>query len=133
MIVVDTNIIAYLYLSNEWSPQAEKVLLKDPQWCAPLLWRSEMRNVLAQYFRKKFLDLAEIQQIMGEASQLMQGREYTVTSQQVLSLVAESTCSAYDCEFVALARDLELPLITTDKQILNQFPNIALSLEEFVN
>lgn len=132
MIVVDTNIIAYLYLSNDWSTQAEKALLKDPRWCAPLLWRSELRNVLAHYLRKNILDLAEIQQIMGEASQLLQGREYMVTSQHVLSLVAGSTCSAYDCEFVALAGDLELPLITTDKQILNQFPIIALSLEEFV-
>ena len=133
MIVVDTNIITYLYLSNEWSTQAEKALLKDPQWCAPLLWRSELRNVLAQYLRKNILDLAEIQQIMGEASHLLQGQEYTVTSQHVLNLVAESTCSAYDCEFVALAKDLELPLITTDRKILNQFPNVALALEEFVN
>ena len=132
MIVVDTNIIAYLYLSSDRSTQAEKALLKDPLWCAPLLWRSELRNVLAHYLRKNILDLAEIQQIMGEASQLLQGREYMVTSQHVLRLVAGSTCSAYDCEFVALAGDLGLHLITTDKQILNQFPNIAISLEEFV-
>ena len=132
MIVVDTNISAYLYLSSDRSTQAEKALLKDPLWCAPLLWRSELRNVLAHYLRKNILDLAEIQQIMGEASQLLQGREYMVTSQHVLRLVAGSTCSAYDCEFVALAGDLGLHLITTDKQILNQFPNIAISLEEFV-
>lgn len=133
MIVVDTNIIAYLYLSNEWSNQAESALMKDPRWCAPLLWRSEMRNVLAHYLRKNMLDLAETQQIMHEAAKLLQGREYSVTAYHVLSLVATSTCSAYDCEFVALARDLELPLISTDKQILNQFPNVALSLKEFVS
>ncbi|MBL7164528.1 MAG: type II toxin-antitoxin system VapC family toxin, partial [Anaerolineales bacterium] len=57
MIVVDTNIIAYLYLESERSSQAERLLEKDTQWSAPLLWRSEFRNVLALYIRKKELSL----------------------------------------------------------------------------
>ena len=32
MIVVDTNIIGYLYLSSPWSELAEKNLLKDDDW-----------------------------------------------------------------------------------------------------
>lgn len=132
MIVVDTNIIGYLYLASDRSVQAEQVLLKDPQWSAPLLWRSELRNVLALYLRKKLLTLEEALQIMGDAMRLMRDREYEVTSYQVLSLAATSTCSAYDCEFVALAKDLGVSLITVDKQILGQFPDISLSLDEFV-
>ena len=132
MIVVDTNIIGYLYLTSDRSDLAEQALLKDPIWTAPLLWRSEFRNVLALYLRKKLLNLEEAQRIMAEATQLMQDREYEIASHQVLSLVATSTCSAYDCEFIALAKDLDIPLITTDKQILNQFPEIAFSLEQFV-
>ena len=132
MIVVDTNIIGYLYLTSDRSPQAEQVLLKDSLWSAPLLWRSEFRNVLALYIRKKLLSLEEAQQIMAEAMRLMQDREYEVASQQVLSLVAASACSAYDCEFIALARDLEVPLVTVDKQILDQFPEVALPLDRFV-
>ncbi len=41
MIVVDTHIIGYLYLSSERTEQAEQALLKDAAWVAPLLWRSE--------------------------------------------------------------------------------------------
>jgi len=133
MIVVDTNIIGYLYLTSDHSLLAEQALLKDPLWSAPLLWRSELRNVLALYIRRGLLSLAEAQAVMEEASRLMQDREYEVTSHQVLNLVATSTCSAYDCEFVALAQDLDIPLITTDKQILEQFPGNAISLEEFVS
>ena len=132
MIVVDTNIIGYLYLSSERSAQAEQALLKDPLWSAPLLWRSELRNVLALYIRKNLLSLDEAQQIMEEATRLMQGREYAITSHQVLSLVASSACSAYDCEFIALAKDLGVPLITVDQQILKQFPDIAIPLERFL-
>jgi predicted nucleic acid-binding protein len=133
MIVVDTNVIAPLYLTSDRSAQAEKALLRDFQWCAPLLWRSEMRNVLTSYLRKNILNLAEAGQIMEEAERLLQGREYEIASHHVLSLTAASNCSAYDCEFVALANDLETHLITTDKEILNQFPHVALSLEEFVS
>ncbi|HSQ16059.1 MAG TPA: type II toxin-antitoxin system VapC family toxin [Anaerolineales bacterium] len=131
MIVIDTNIIGYLYLSSEHSIRVEAALLRDPEWCAPLLWRSELRNVLAFYLRKNLLSLPEAQQIMEEAIQRLQGREYEIVSHQVLALAAESSCSAYDCEFVALAQDLDVHLVTTDKQILTQFPHIALSLEEF--
>jgi predicted nucleic acid-binding protein len=133
MIVVDTNIIGYLYLTSDHSAQVERTLLKDPMWVAPLLWRSELRNVLALYVRKKHLALAEAQQVMEEALRLMQGREYEVASHLVLSLSAASTCSAYDCEFVALARDLNIRLITVDKQVLSQFPDLAISLEKFIS
>ena len=132
MIVVDTNVIGYLYLSSAYSEQAERALLKDVEWAAPLLWRSELRNVLALYMRKGWLSLEDAVRIMDEAVRLMAGREYAVDSVQVLELVEKSTCSAYDCEFVALARDLGVPLVTVDKQILRDFPREAVSLEAFV-
>ena len=133
MIVVDTNIIGYLYLTSERSTQAEQALIKDAQWAAPLLWRSEFRNVLALYIRKQILTLAEAQRVMEEAMGLMQDREYEVNSPQVLRLVASSTCSAYDCEFVALAQDLDVRLVTVDAQILEQFPDTAVSLDAFAS
>jgi predicted nucleic acid-binding protein len=132
MIVVDTNIIGYVYLSSEHSAQAELALLKDSQWTAPILWRSEFRNVLAQYIRKNILTLEDATRIMEEATLLMHGREYETTSLQVLHLVSESSCSAYDCEFIALARDLNVPLVTLDNQLLNQFPNDTISLDAFI-
>ena len=85
------------------------------------------------YVRRDLLSLQGAQQIMDEATNLRRDREYTVTSLQVLNLVAASTCSAYDCEFVALAQDLGVPLVTVDRQILNQFPTLAISLDSFVD
>ena len=133
MIVAETNIIGYLYLTSERSSQSETALLKDSQWVAPLLWRSEFRNVLAHYIRKHILPLEEANRIMEDAISLMQGGEYEIASLQVLALVDKSNCSAYDCEFVALAQDLNVPLVTVDKQILEQFPNIAISLDKYIN
>ena len=132
MIVVDTNIIGYLYLSSERSGQTEKALLKNAEWVAPVLWRSEFRNVLAHYIRKGILSFEDAVRIMDEATRLMKGMEYEVASLDVLQLVKESACSAYDCEFVALARDLGVSLVTVDKQILREFPKDAVSLDKFV-
>lgn len=133
MIVVDTNIIAYLYLEGERSSQVEQLLENNARWAAPVLWRSEFRNVLALYIRKKHLSIDQAHQIMQEAMLLMKGREYEIVSFHVLELVASSHCSAYDCEFVALAEDLKTSLITVDKKILREFPEIAVSLDDFVD
>ena len=132
MIVVDTNVIGYMYLESKHSPLAEQAWLKDAEWTAPLLWRSEFRNVLTLYIRKQWLTVEESLRIMTEALNLMESQEFEVDSERVLRLAAESKCSAYDCEFVALALELGTSLVTVDKQILKDFPAVAVSLATFV-
>ena len=131
MIVVDTNVIGYLFLSSEQSLLAERALKKDSEWAAPILWRSELRNVLTLYMRKNVIKLEHAQGIMNGALELMMGREYEVSSYEVLRLSSESKCSASDCEFIAAANDLKVPLITVDKQMLREFPAVAVSLTKF--
>jgi predicted nucleic acid-binding protein len=131
MIVVDTNIIAYLFLSSEQSSLAEKALKKDNQWAAPILWRSELRNVLAFYMRKHLIELNNAHHIMDAALELLRGGEYEVSTYEVLRLASESSCSAYDCEFLATAIDLQIPLITVDKKLMREFPGVAVSLNTF--
>ena len=131
MIVVDTNVIGYLLLTSPHSREAEQTLLRDPHWVAPVLWRSEFRSVLSSYLRQQLLTLEDTLAIMDEATSLMLTREYEVASFQVLRLVADSQCSAYDCEFVALALSLGVPLVTGDRQIQQQFPHVAISLGDF--
>jgi predicted nucleic acid-binding protein len=132
MIVVDTNILAYLYLPTAFSEQAELLLMRQPKWIAPVLWRSEFRNVLALYLRKKILTLEQAYGIQTEAETLLTGNEYDVPSLDVLRLIEASECSAYDCEFVALAKKNHTILVTEDKKIRKQFPSFTLSLAEAV-
>jgi predicted nucleic acid-binding protein len=133
VIVVDTNILVYLYLRSEYSERADQAFLKDPLWVAPLLWRSEFLNVLTAGLRKGIFNFELAVEILGEAERLMEDGEYSVGSLAVLKLAARSRCSAYDCEFVALARELNVPLVTTDRQILSDFPETAVRLDEFVS
>ena len=133
MIVVDTNVIAYLFFEGERTLQAESVLEVDGEWVAPLLWRSEFCNVLVSLFRKGVLSLDVGVRIMREAQRLMQDKEFEVASAHVLRLAAESGCSAYDCEFVSLAQSLNVALVTSDKGILREFPSTAISIEAFIS
>jgi predicted nucleic acid-binding protein len=133
LIVVDTNLIAYLFLEGERTLQAERVLEVDSEWVAPLLWRSELCNVLASFLRKRVLTLDVGVQIIQEAQRLMQHKEFEVAPAHVLSLTAESGCSAYDCEFVSLAQNLNIALVTSDKGVLQRFPSTAISLEVFIS
>ena len=128
MIVVDSNILAYLYLPGEFTAAAEALLEQEPEWTAPLLWRSEFRNILAGYVRRRMLSLEQACSLQSEAEALMAGFEFEVHSRDVLELVRDSECSAYDCEFVALAERLDAKLVTMDKKVLKAFPARAVSL-----
>lgn len=132
MIVADTNVIAYLYLPTEYSSFAEQLLTAEPEWAAPLLWRSELRNVLALYLRKKLLTFDQALTIQTEAESLMSHHEYDLVSYDVLKLASESGCAAYDCEFVALAQRLNTTLVTVDAKLIKAFPGTAISLKDVV-
>ncbi len=127
MIVADTNLLIYLYVQGQRTEESEAVLQQDAVWTVPLLWRSEFRNALIGLVRTDALQLEEAHAMIDEAERWLTGREYSVVSRQVLALASQSGCSTYDCEFVALAQDLGVRLVTSDRQVLKVFPTIAIS------
>lgn len=128
MIVVDSNVVAYLYLPGEYTAFAEALFERDSDWAAPILWRSEFRNILAGYLRRKTLNFAQVCSLQSEAEDLLAGSEFDVESKAVLQMVRDSDCSAYDCEFIALAEKLDTKLVTVDKKLLKAFPKRTVNL-----
>ena len=128
MIVVDSNLLAYLYLPGEYTSAAEALLEQDSDWAAPILWRSEFRNILAGYMRRKAITFEQAISLQREAESLLEGAEFELESLAVLELVRDSDCSAYDCEFIALAMKLDTTLVTMDKKLLRAFPKRAIAL-----
>ena len=131
MIVVDTNVLAALFLAAKPSRHAEAALLRDPDWAAPLLWRSELRNVLVTHMRRGLYELGHGLEVLESADEVLQDRQYEISDLAVLDLAQDSGCSAYDCEFVALATQLDVPLVTLDKEVLRKFPAHAVALPAF--
>jgi predicted nucleic acid-binding protein len=128
VIVVDTNILAYRFLPNPKNDEIDALIRSDPDWAAPFLWRSELRSVLTGYLRKKLLDQDGAEAVMLQATRCLLAGEHFVEDTAVFDLVAASKCSAYDCEYVAVARALGAPLVTEDKALLAAFPKICRSL-----
>ena len=128
MIVVDSNVLAYLYLPGEYTEAAEVLLEQDSDWASPILWRSEFRNILAGYMRRKAISFEQANSLQREAESLLEGAEFEVESSVVLELVRDSDCSAYDCEFIALAMKLDTKLVTMDKKLLRAFPKRTVAL-----
>lgn len=128
MIVVDTNVLAYLYLPGEYTAHAEGLMRRDSQWAAPTLWRSGFRNILAGYIKRKTLTLDQALGLQNDAETLLTGSEFEVESPAILELVGSSDGSAYDCEFKALAIKQNTRLVTMDKKLLKSFPEQAVAL-----
>lgn len=130
MIVADVNLLAYLYLPGKFTERAEGLLLRDGDWAVPRLWRSEFSNVLATYMRQQLLSLAQAQAIYQRAYDLVAANEYEVSASDVLRLTSASGCSAYDCEYVALAEHLDVKLVSADAKLCRAFPDRAVALAD---
>ena len=131
MIVADSNLVAYLLIPGDKSTLADDVFLRDPEWAVPLICRSEVRNILTLYMRRQGMSLAQARHTMEQAEHLWRTREFAVPSEDVLELTSSHPISAYDAEFVALARRLSVPLITLDKPVRKLFPTVAIDPEDF--
>jgi len=132
MIVVDTNIIIYYFVQGDFTSAVSEVFAKESEWSAPYLWRSEFRNTAVLFLRKNLLTHSQVLQITQAAQKRMRDYEFHVATSDVYLLANASNCSAYDCEFVALAQELQVPLVTIDKKILREFPETAVSPQQFL-
>ena len=132
MIVVDTNILAYRWLPGPQGQLIEKLLTIDAEWAAPPLWRSEFRNLLAGLIRSGKMSPSEADAALQMAKRCLIAGEHSVSDQAVLTLVAHSRCTAYDCEFAALAEALGTVLVTEDKALLTAFPKLCRSLSQMI-
>ena len=131
MIVVDANVVVHYALDTPQTRAARQTWDADSDWNVPPLWRSEFRNAAAKYMRSGDLTLREALAAIALAERRLFGKEHAVDSVRVMELVASSACSAYDCEYVALALQLGVPLVTADRRILREFPDVAVSPDAF--
>ena len=123
-----STVVAYLYLPGEYTAHAEALLQQEPDWAASVLWRSEFRNILAGYLRRQTLTFEQACNLQSEAESLLAETGYDIDFETVLRLVRDSDCSAYDCEFIALAMKLDTKLVTMDKKLLKTFSERAVAL-----
>jgi predicted nucleic acid-binding protein len=132
VIVADANLLVALWVGGRQAVVAESVRRRDAWWVAPRLWRSEFRNALLGMIRARLLDLGRALTVERDVEEAMTNDEYDVATQDVLALALRSGCTAYDCEYVALAEAFDVPLVTFDGEVRRAFPDRAVAPEAFL-
>lgn len=134
MIVVDVNVVAYYFIEGDKTSLARRLMQRDADWRLPALWRHEYLNVLASYARRGGAALAEARLLWRRALGLLGRREEPTDSEQALALAINNhAVSAYDAQYVALARRLGCPLVTDDQRLLRTFPETARNLRAILS
>ncbi len=133
MIVADTNLLAYLTIKGTETDRARRVFQRDPEWVVPLLWRSEFLNVLATMIRTERLDVRRARKAWRTATNIVDDAEYEPDELDVLRLAGERNISAYDAQFVSLARLLGTRVVTNDKTLLRRCPDLTVSIEHYAD
>ena len=106
MIVVDTNVMTHLLMGGEGSADAALLFEQDPEWAAPVILMSGLRNVLLGFVRQGILVPDQAKTMSDDAVAILGDRIATVSSAQVFDIAQGCGLTAYDAEFVALARTL---------------------------
>ena len=132
MIVVDASVLVELLGEGPPKAAVAAALNGDPEWAVPLGWRIEIANVLATRMRHGVLTLDVAVGSHALIAGIINGREHAVDPNRVLRACAASGCTAYDCEYVVLAENLGVPLVTSDTQVLAAFPGLAITPGSFV-
>jgi predicted nucleic acid-binding protein len=132
MIVADASVIANYVNPAAETNLADAVFERDPIWYAPSLWRYELRNTLLKYIRIGRITTSRAEIVLDDAMKVIADHEQGASTDRVLQAAVTYKISAYDAEYVALAQQLRVPLVTFDQKLVRAASRIALSPADFL-
>ncbi len=130
MLVVDTNIIAPLYIRSAYTDGVHQLRRRDGLWRTDPFAIIEFSNVLATYQRARYLTTTEAQRCLAQADRFLRPHYVEVPHSAALELAIRHGVTAYDARFLALAQRLGLRLITEDNKLRTAAPALTQSLAE---
>ncbi len=133
MIVVDTNVVVALVVGGPYEAAADRLYERDSEWTAPPILKSELRNVLIGYVRRGDISREQAVALFDEASHVLGDRVIDAPHSDVIEVALNCGLTAYDAEFVVVARLLGVSLATADRAILRSAPDVAAPLSTFAN
>jgi predicted nucleic acid-binding protein len=132
VIVVDVNVLAYLLIEGPSTLSAQELLLVDPDWRVPDLWRHELLNVLATYVRTHKLALVQALAVLETAERNFGPRTVSVPANDALRAAERLGISGYDAQYIMLATILSVRCVTEDRPLRRAAPEIAISIADFI-
>ena len=131
MVVVDTNVLAYLLIEGERTAEAQALYARDPDWRSEGFLLVEFSNMLATYVRSGRLDAATAAGLLAGAQRILTGT-VALPHARALELALEFGVSAYDARFLAVARNLGAKLVTEDAKLRQAAPALTQTLAQAI-
>lgn len=130
MLLVDTNVVAYLLIHGDHTEAAQELRKRDPDWRSEAFLLVEFTNVLASSIATKRMTLALAQSSLANATALLDGKLARMNHAVVLATASRHRVSACDARFLALAHQLGRRLVTEDARLRAAAPSLTQSLVE---
>jgi predicted nucleic acid-binding protein len=130
MLLVATNVVAYLLIDGDHTEAAQQLRRRDPDWRSEAFLLVEFTNVLASSVATKQMTLGLAENSLGKAVALFDGKLRSMPPASVLAAAVRHRVSAYDARFLALAEAIGLPVVTEDKKLRDAAPNLTQSLAD---
>jgi predicted nucleic acid-binding protein len=127
VIAVDTNVLAYLLLEGDRTPQAQALYARDPDWRSESFLLVEFSNILATYARRGSLGADAAADLLASAERMTAGL-VNLPHVRALAIAAEFGVSAYDARFLGAAQALGTRLVTEDAKLRAAAPKITCSI-----
>jgi len=129
MVVVDTNILAYLLIRGNRTADAQALFTRDAEWRSEGFVLIEFSNILATYQRSGALSRSAAETMLATAGRVVSGL-VNLPHGRALKLAAEFGVSAYDARFLGAAQNLGARLVTEDARLRTAAPALTRSLAE---
>lgn len=130
MILIDTNVLVFLFLRGERTEEARALFAADNDWRSDSFLLVEFSNVLSTYVRSRDLKIEQATDLLEAAEKLMQTRLLNIPHAEALETANEFLVSAYDGRFLVLARRLNRRLVTEDAKLRRGAPELTQSIRE---
>jgi predicted nucleic acid-binding protein len=127
VVLVDTNVLAYLMLEGERTSAAQELFERDADWRSEAFIMVEFSNVLTTYVRTKVLSRDQGLKLLAGAEKLVPVLT-SVRNARALEVATQFGISAYDARFVALAIQMKVKLVTEDPKLRAAVPSWTVSL-----
>jgi predicted nucleic acid-binding protein len=131
VIVADTNVVAYFLIPGTATADAERVRSKDHDWVSPNLLRYEWMNVVGQHVRTKRIERDIGLKLYRRGLALARFEDLPSDPLSILKMCEATGSSPYDLEYVWLAMELGVPLVTADQHVVRAYPEVAVHLGTF--
>ena len=129
MVVVDTNVVAYLLIEGDRTAEAQALYARDPDWRSEGFLLVEFSNLLATYARAGKLDADTAADLLSMAERTLSGI-VSLPHARAMALAAEFGASAYDGRFLAVARQLGARLVTEDAKLRQAAPALTQTIAQ---